>query len=149
MKAQHVSSGTPLIIRSSKLYLHPLVYITMWWPAVAKAERENKIWNNKFYYKAASCWYFYWIIHDERIHEYQICKEHYWWKLLLRIPPKRNSKFCICTRLCINFRGAIPVLNWPLGRWAPTVGLRCHSAWETRCIPLGLQLYPLRDLNCT
>ena len=20
----------------------------------------NKLWNNKFYYKAASCWYFYW-----------------------------------------------------------------------------------------
>ena len=28
--------------------------------------------NNKFYYKAASCWYFYWIIYDARIHEYQI-----------------------------------------------------------------------------
>jgi hypothetical protein len=26
-RAQHVSSGTPLIIRSSKLYLQPLVYI--------------------------------------------------------------------------------------------------------------------------
>jgi hypothetical protein len=26
LKAQHVSSGTPLIIRSSKLYLQPLVY---------------------------------------------------------------------------------------------------------------------------
>jgi len=20
----------------------------------------SKLWNNKFYYKAASCWYFYW-----------------------------------------------------------------------------------------
>jgi len=27
LKAQHVSSGTPLIIRSSKLYLQPLVYM--------------------------------------------------------------------------------------------------------------------------
>jgi hypothetical protein len=27
LKAQHVSSGTPLIIRSSKLYLQPLVYV--------------------------------------------------------------------------------------------------------------------------
>jgi hypothetical protein len=26
-KAQHVSSGTPFIIRSSKLYLQPLVYM--------------------------------------------------------------------------------------------------------------------------
>ena len=30
LKAQHVSSGTPLIIRSSKLYLQPLVYIPIW-----------------------------------------------------------------------------------------------------------------------
>jgi hypothetical protein len=29
LKAQHVSSGTPLIIRSSKLYSQP-VYIPMW-----------------------------------------------------------------------------------------------------------------------
>jgi len=27
LKAQHVSSGTPLIIRSSKLHLQPLVYM--------------------------------------------------------------------------------------------------------------------------
>ena len=38
LKAQHVSSGTPLIIRSSKLYLKPLVYMPIWWPAIAKAE---------------------------------------------------------------------------------------------------------------
>jgi hypothetical protein len=31
----------------------------------------NKLWNNKLYYKAASCWYFYWIMYDARIHEYQ------------------------------------------------------------------------------
>ena len=30
LKAQHVSSGTPLIIRSSKLYLQPVVYIPVW-----------------------------------------------------------------------------------------------------------------------
>jgi len=24
----------------------------------------NKLWNNKFYYKAASCWCFYWVIYD-------------------------------------------------------------------------------------
>jgi hypothetical protein len=22
----------------------------------------NKLWNNKFYYKVASCWYFYWVL---------------------------------------------------------------------------------------
>jgi len=38
LKAQHVSSGTQLIIRSSgELYLQPLVYIRMWWPAVNKS----------------------------------------------------------------------------------------------------------------
>ena len=34
----------------------------------------KKLWNNKFYYKAASCWYFYWVIYDAWIHEYQITK---------------------------------------------------------------------------
>jgi hypothetical protein len=32
----------------------------------------NKLWNNKFYYKTASCSYFYWVIYDARIHEYHI-----------------------------------------------------------------------------
>ena len=32
----------------------------------------KKPWNNKFYCNAASCWYFYWVIYDARIHEYQI-----------------------------------------------------------------------------
>jgi hypothetical protein len=34
----------------------------------------NKLWNNKCYYNAASCWYFYWVIYDTWIYEYQICK---------------------------------------------------------------------------
>jgi hypothetical protein len=38
LKAQHVSNGTPLIIRSSELYLQRLVYMSIWWPAVTKAE---------------------------------------------------------------------------------------------------------------
>ena len=38
LKAQHVWSGTPFIIRSSKLYLQPLVYVPIWRPVVAKAE---------------------------------------------------------------------------------------------------------------
>jgi len=32
----------------------------------------NKLWNNKFYYKVAFCWYFHWVIYNARIHEYQI-----------------------------------------------------------------------------
>jgi len=31
----------------------------------------KKLWNNQFYYKAASCWYFYWVIYDAWIQEYQ------------------------------------------------------------------------------
>jgi hypothetical protein len=40
LKAQHVSSGTPLIIRSCILYLQRLVYKHVWLPAVVKAEWE-------------------------------------------------------------------------------------------------------------
>jgi hypothetical protein len=36
LKGQHVSSGIPLISRSSKLYLQPLVFISMWWPAIVR-----------------------------------------------------------------------------------------------------------------
>jgi len=39
----------------------------------------NTLWNNKFYYKAASCWYFYWVIHDARIHEYHHHIVLKWW----------------------------------------------------------------------
>jgi len=42
----------------------------------------NKLWNGKLYYKAASCWYFYWVIYDARIHEYQI--RIIYWKTLQR-----------------------------------------------------------------
>jgi hypothetical protein len=38
LKVQHVSSGTPLIIRRSKLYLQPLINMPIWWSAVAKTE---------------------------------------------------------------------------------------------------------------
>ena len=33
----HVSSGIPLIIRSSKMYFQPVVYIPIWWRAVVQA----------------------------------------------------------------------------------------------------------------
>jgi hypothetical protein len=60
LKAQHVLSGILLIIRSSKLYLQPLVYIPMWWPAwvptqpaqwpitawVYKPEAANTVWSS-------------------------------------------------------------------------------------------------------
>jgi hypothetical protein len=32
----------------------------------------NKLRNDKFYYKAASCWYFYRVIYNAQIHEYEI-----------------------------------------------------------------------------
>jgi len=47
-----------------QLYLQPLVYIRVWWPAVVKSEWELHVellmnkWNNKFHYQVASCWLF-------------------------------------------------------------------------------------------
>jgi hypothetical protein len=40
LKAQHISSGIPLIIRRSKLYSQPLVYIHMSWQAVVRARQR-------------------------------------------------------------------------------------------------------------
>jgi hypothetical protein len=45
LKAQHVSSGIPLLNRSTKLYLQPLVYIHIWWPAVVQpGQRPVTTW---------------------------------------------------------------------------------------------------------
>jgi len=45
----------------------------------------NKLWNNNFYYKAASCWYFYWVIYDARIHEYQKCLVDFFFRKCFRV----------------------------------------------------------------
>ena len=95
MKAQHVSSGIPLIIRSSNCICSLWFTYAMWWPAVVKSEFPlrldygrsphayvnqrlqiqlellmmsgvpletcwafNERWNNKLWYKVASCWLF-------------------------------------------------------------------------------------------
>jgi hypothetical protein len=73
LKAQHVSSGIPLIIRSSKLYLQRPVTTwvykpeaantvwSSWWWAVCRSkhvEPSINCWNNKFYYMVACCWLF-------------------------------------------------------------------------------------------
>ena len=51
-------------------------------------EPLKKLWNNKFYYKAASCWYLYWVIYDARIHEYQIQNQVVFWFIFgLTISP--------------------------------------------------------------
>jgi len=47
LKAQHVSSGTSLVINSSELYLQPLVYIHMWWLAVFQAGWETSLDNGR------------------------------------------------------------------------------------------------------
>ena len=52
----------------------------------------NKLWNNKFHYKAASCWYFYWVNNDcescvlgERI--FSFCSGNLQFFLLFRESP--------------------------------------------------------------
>ena len=38
----------------------------------------KKHWNNKFYYKTASCWFFLWdLYYDARIHEHQVSPSCY------------------------------------------------------------------------
>jgi hypothetical protein len=63
MKAQHVSSGIPLIIRSSKLYLQPLVYIHMWWPVVVQSGQPGQRQVTTWVYKpeaANTVWSSWW-----------------------------------------------------------------------------------------
>jgi hypothetical protein len=61
----------------------------------------KKLWNNKFYYKAASCWYFYWVIYDERIHEYQIYKGPIFFsKLSQYLSSWKKTSICVVTVIC-------------------------------------------------
>jgi len=62
--------------RSLHVYINQRLQIQFRAPDDERCATRNmlslQLWNNKFYYKAASCWYFYWVIYDARIHEYQI-----------------------------------------------------------------------------
>jgi len=81
----------------------------------------KKLWNNKFYYKAASCWYLYWVIYEARIHEYQIYDQlfcRYCFPPMLKFPPvSSQSEFptnivslFVCTSLdCKSF---LSYLRW-------------------------------------
>jgi len=65
----------------------------------------KKLWNNKFHYKAASCWYFYWVIYDARTHEYQI-----WCFSILHLSSGRGTvdpTDSLATPLC-NFKTSSP-----------------------------------------
>ena len=99
LKAQHVSSGTPLIIRSSKLYLQPLVYMPIWWSAVAKAEWALSAhsalysWIRASQYESA-----------EITNKMQPCNRIYYskiyWKLIMFRAASRSSSGalnCICS----------------------------------------------------
>jgi len=70
----------------------------------------KKLWNNKFYYKAASCSYFYWVIYDARIHKYQINdKEIMGLKKLLIVQQQLGPVGAGISKICslfITFRYA-------------------------------------------
>jgi hypothetical protein len=54
----------------------------------------KNLWNNKFYYKAASCWYFYRVIYVARIHEYQISFVSVQFYCLIYCIVKYKNKLC-------------------------------------------------------
>jgi len=62
---------------------------------------DNPTAVNKYiisYYKAASCWYFYWVIYDARIHEYQVVID------LFHVPAALTSgkETAIASKLGLN-----------------------------------------------
>ena len=77
LNAQHVSSGTQLIIRmishsalataghhmgiKTRGCKYSLQLLMMSGVPLETCWAFNKLWNNKFYHKAAFCWYFYWV----------------------------------------------------------------------------------------
>jgi hypothetical protein len=61
----------------------------------------KKHWNNKFYYTAASCWFFLWILcYDARIHEHQVSLV-IWFFLYVSIMKEFNFG---CSQRNLDFR---------------------------------------------
>jgi len=74
------------IVQSSELLMMSGVPLEKCWAF-------NKLWNNKFYYKAASCWYFYPVIlrcTDPWVSNVIIAWNILWWR------------FCICPKFIIH-----------------------------------------------
>ena len=87
----------------------------------------NKLWNNKFYYKAVSCWYFYWVIYDARIHEYQIYPkilftvlEQFSFKIYIYLDNK-HMPFCNCER----------ATDWPTHFFYNFIIVVILNLWDT------------------
>ena len=101
----------------------------------------NKLWNNKFYYKAASCWYFYWIIHDARIHEYQISLVlELWSQCTLQKTRGLHGRQLLCKFLTDNFNGR-------LVSSASQCALTIVDFWHWRVNKLPTHFRPARSLS--
>jgi hypothetical protein len=90
----------------------------------------NKLGNNKFYYKAASCWYFYWVIYDVQIHEYQIVLlemfsilKNIQWKQLMQ------SNLTECLLLPVNRRLFHTALLEMYLKWTHVTELISSKIW--------------------
>jgi hypothetical protein len=84
----------------------------------------NKLWNNKFYYKAASCWYFYWVIlrcTDPWISNTKFCSENL-------------KEFKCLERSRVGGLGSVDGLFWTRERM-----LEFHrDQWMSKASPEGL-----------
>ena len=84
--AAHCSSSGALNCICSVWFIYPYgarPLPRLWQRPLETCWAFKKLWNNKFYYKAASCWYFNGVIYDARIHEYQIYQ--FWYYILISL----------------------------------------------------------------
>jgi len=58
-RAEHRSSSGALNCVCSLWFIYPCGDGPL--PRQSLGNGPSPLWNNKFYYKAASCWYFYWM----------------------------------------------------------------------------------------
>jgi len=126
-------SGTPLIIRSSKLYLQPLVYISMWWPAVVQpGQRPVTIWLYKLE-AANTVWSSWWwavcrskhvepsinfgiISSITRLH---LVGYFYWFTRVFISAWQRSPNLVSKQWLQIIFKSGETAKNWTLAPWRP------------------------------
>ena len=96
----HPCGDWPLPILSEKRYSLELLMMSV--VPLETCWAFNKLWNNNFYYKAASCLYISWVIYDARIHEYQKFKPLELLQTYNRFPFRLSTKVYLahCHNTC-------------------------------------------------
>ena len=124
MKVQHVSSGTVLIIRSSKLYLQPLVYMPIRWPAVVKAEWEKMFFPTQPWQRPVTTWAY-------KPEAANTVYSSWWWAVCRSKHVEHSKNFGIINSIT---KLHVVGISTEYGNWLTSCISTEYGNWLTSCI---------------